>query len=181
MNIIKRLDEEANKARRQYVEQMETNGAAGHLKRREKTCRLAISEISRQQSVLASVQAHLESNNDPVKAATAALDVLRSTASLNSDTDPKGIMDRPNADIHSKEGRLVVFAYPDAGYRRDQEQAEAHLVVGNTYTVERTEVGGWHTDFYLKEVPNMAFNSVHFAPSVPTKISPISDKKGGDA
>ena len=66
--------------------------------------------------------------------------------------------------IPANEGKRVVFAYPNAGYTHDQETAERHLTLGETYTIESTYVGGWQTDFYLKEVPGVAFNSVHFAP-----------------
>lgn len=65
-------------------------------------------------------------------------------------------------DIHSPNGTMVVFMFPNAGWREDQRVAKKHLAVGGKYTVDYTEVHNWHTDVYLKEVPNVAFNSVHF-------------------
>lgn len=64
--------------------------------------------------------------------------------------------------IHAKRGTKVVFAHPSSGYRCHQKAAEKHLVEGVTYTVETTVVGGWHTDVYLQEVPDIGFNSVMF-------------------
>ena len=82
--------------------------------------------------------------------------------------DPNGLMTRPQADIYSEDGQRVVFAYPESGYPHHQETAAKHLTEGATYTIEHTEVGGWHTDFFLWEVPGVAFNSVHFAPAPET-------------
>lgn len=64
--------------------------------------------------------------------------------------------------IWSKPGATVIFANPNAGYPHHQETAAKHLKEGWIYTVERTEVGGWHTDVFLKEIPNVPFNSVMF-------------------
>ena len=36
------------------------------------------------------------------------------------------------------------------------------LEVGKTYTVEEVDVHGWHTEVYLKEIPDVPFNSVLF-------------------
>lgn len=66
-------------------------------------------------------------------------------------------------DIYAKEGSKVVFDKPDAGYQGAVEKAAKHLTVGSTYTVERTEVGGWSTDVYLKEVEGVSFNSCMFS------------------
>lgn len=65
-------------------------------------------------------------------------------------------------DICSKIGSKVKFARVKAGYKHHQETAEKHLKLGETYEVERIDTGGWHTDVYLKEVPNVSFNSVMF-------------------
>jgi hypothetical protein len=65
-------------------------------------------------------------------------------------------------DIYAKEGTKVIFANPTWGYQFDQKMAAKHLKEGAVYTVERTDVDSWHTDVYLKEVPGIAFNSVHF-------------------
>lgn len=48
------------------------------------------------------------------------------------------------------------------GYDSEQARARELLTIGATYTIERTEVGGWRTDVYLKELPGKSFNSVMF-------------------
>lgn len=65
-------------------------------------------------------------------------------------------------DINAKNGVRVIFNNPNAGYEHHQQQAKEHLVAGDQYTVDRTDVGSWHTDVYLQEVPDVAFNSVLF-------------------
>ena len=64
-------------------------------------------------------------------------------------------------DIYSEEGTKVIYT-GKGGYDHHKEHANKHLKIGETYTVDYTDVGGWHTDVYLKEVPNERFNSVHF-------------------
>lgn len=64
-------------------------------------------------------------------------------------------------DIYSKEGTKVKYT-GKGGYDCHKEYANKHLKVGEIYTIDHTDVGGWHTDVYLKEVPDKAFNSVHF-------------------
>ncbi len=65
-------------------------------------------------------------------------------------------------DINSKKGTKVVFANPGSGYEPEQELAKEHLKVGATYTVDRTEVGRFHTKVFLEEIPDVPFNSVMF-------------------
>ena len=65
-------------------------------------------------------------------------------------------------DIHANRGTKVVFAHPDSGYELHQKWAKKSLVEGATYTVDVTVVRGFHTDVYLQEVPDIAFNSVMF-------------------
>jgi hypothetical protein len=69
---------------------------------------------------------------------------------------------KPVMNIRAKKGTKVVFAYPDAGYPFDQEFAKKHLVAGETYTVEKTVIRSCETDVFLKEFPDMSFNSVLF-------------------
>ncbi len=64
-------------------------------------------------------------------------------------------------DIYAEEGKRVKYTGKN-GYEYDKEHANKHLKVGEIYTVENTYVSGWHTDVWLKEVPNEKFNSVHF-------------------
>ena len=64
--------------------------------------------------------------------------------------------------IFAIEGHKVMCSTLDAGYDYHKEVAEKYLEVGNEYTVEKTYVSGYHTDVYLKEIPNIKFNSVFF-------------------
>ena len=70
--------------------------------------------------------------------------------------------------IYAKEGHKITVTEEtiNYGYNHHKEMANKHLKVGEVYTVDHTEVGGWHTDVYIKEVPNIAFNSVHFEDAV---------------
>jgi hypothetical protein len=65
--------------------------------------------------------------------------------------------------IHAKPGAKVVFSNPKAGYPSDQKLAKEHLEVGKTYTVSVTDVDQSRTNVYLKEFPEIAFNSVLFS------------------
>ena len=65
-------------------------------------------------------------------------------------------------DICAPEGTKVVFANPNSGRPLHRETAREHLVLGREYTVQRTRVHHWHTDVYLIEVPDIAFNSEMF-------------------
>ena len=64
--------------------------------------------------------------------------------------------------IYAKSGDKVIFKHPNAGRESDQETARKNLVPNQTYTVDRTKVHDWHTDVFLREVPGVRFNSVHF-------------------
>lgn len=64
--------------------------------------------------------------------------------------------------IYAKEGHKVVTEHLDWGYNLDSEKANKFLVKGQVYTIEYTDVHSWNTDVYLKEFPNISFNSVHF-------------------
>lgn len=68
--------------------------------------------------------------------------------------------------IYAMKGHKVKCETLEAGYDHHKRVAEKHLKVGNEYTVERTEVGGWHTDVYLQEFPDVAFNSVFFEDAI---------------
>lgn len=71
------------------------------------------------------------------------------------------------ADIHSPVATQVRYTGHN-GTDADKAWADKHLTVDAIYTIEWTEVGGWHTDFYLVEIPGKSFNSVHFASVVPS-------------
>lgn len=64
--------------------------------------------------------------------------------------------------IHSQHGTKLFVNTFDAGYSYDKELAQKFLKLGKSYTVDEIEVGGWNTTIYLKEIPNIGFNSVFF-------------------
>lgn len=64
--------------------------------------------------------------------------------------------------IYAEKGDKVVCDTLNAGYEPDREIAKKYLEVGKVYTIEYTEVDDWHTDVYLKEFPNVGFNSAFF-------------------
>ena len=64
-------------------------------------------------------------------------------------------------DIYARAGTKVTFT-GNGGYDSDKKHANEHLSAGEQYTIKRTIVGGWRTDVVLVEVPEKAFNSVHF-------------------
>ncbi len=64
--------------------------------------------------------------------------------------------------IYAKEGDKVICSTLNAGYDSDKRKAEAHLVLNQVYTIARTVVHDWSTDVYLKEIPDVRFNSVFF-------------------
>lgn len=64
----------------------------------------------------------------------------------------------------SEPGEKIVFSFPNNGYEGDRNQAKRCLVEGQTYTIQRIEMHGSHTDVYLKELPDEeGFNSVLFS------------------
>ncbi len=69
-------------------------------------------------------------------------------------------------DIYASKGYKVTVTGRsiNSGYPHDKVLANKFLKVGEIYTVEKTKVGGWHTDVWLQEVPDQFFNSVHFVP-----------------
>jgi len=64
--------------------------------------------------------------------------------------------------IYAEEGHKVIFDHPNAGTDHDQKVCREKLKVGEIYTVVQTEVGGWHTDVWLKDIKG-SFNSVMFS------------------
>ena len=64
-------------------------------------------------------------------------------------------------DIYSEEGTKVIYT-GNGGLDYNKKHANKYLKVGEIYTIDYTDVGCWYTSVYLKEVPNQAFNSVHF-------------------
>lgn len=65
--------------------------------------------------------------------------------------------------IYTKPGATVVFDSPESAFAQEQERARKYLLEGEKYTVEKTEVGGFHTTVFLKEHPDCRFNSCQFS------------------
>ena len=47
-------------------------------------------------------------------------------------------------------------------FAEDDDYARKYLKMGKIYTVEKTEVHSWHTNYFLIEIPGKGFNSIHF-------------------
>jgi hypothetical protein len=63
---------------------------------------------------------------------------------------------------HSPKGTKIKFvAKNPISYGVNQDNAK-HLIIGNVYTVSKTEMHSYHTKVFLDEVPNIPFNSVWF-------------------
>ena len=64
--------------------------------------------------------------------------------------------------IYAIEGHKVRCYTFNAGYDYDKQKAEKYLELGKEYTIDYTIVDSCSTDVYLKEFPNIKFNSVFF-------------------
>lgn len=84
------------------------------------------------------------------------------------------------ADIYSKKGTKVKPIFKNGqlqhGYDTHKKEASKYLKEGQVYTIDRTDVDSWHTNFYLQEFPGISFNSVHFVNEKPIAI-PIEPAK----
>lgn len=67
-------------------------------------------------------------------------------------------------DIYAEPGTKVIFRYSDKEMVNwgSNHDPEVKLVIGEEYTVEKTEIHSWHTKVYLKEFPGLKFNSASF-------------------
>lgn len=65
-------------------------------------------------------------------------------------------------DIYSPRGTKVIYKYSNNGDTSDQELANFHLKLGNTYTIDYTDNYDFCTYVYLTEIPHIGFNSVLF-------------------
>jgi hypothetical protein len=63
--------------------------------------------------------------------------------------------------IYAKKGDKVRFLNEN-GREAERAYAAEILKEGKAYTIDHTDVYGWHTDVYLQEVPGKSFNSVMF-------------------
>lgn len=83
------------------------------------------------------------------------------------------------ASIYSAPGSKVKALFANGeichGSDFDKEKATIFLKPGIVYELDCADIGSWHTDFYLKEFPKIAFNSVHFVYANPIAF-PISVK-----
>lgn len=77
--------------------------------------------------------------------------------------------------IYAKNGDLVI-ATDRNGTDYDKEKVLKHLEVGGVYTVDHTEVSGYHTDVYLKGYTGIAFNSVNFFAYQEPEVAPQEGK-----
>lgn len=64
--------------------------------------------------------------------------------------------------IFAGKGDLVRYQYQEFGYEHDKALCTKHLQLGEVYTVEKTSVGSDSSHVWLKEFPNIAFNTVNF-------------------
>ena len=77
--------------------------------------------------------------------------------------------------IYAIQGHKVKCKTLSAGDEYDKEKAKKYLELEKEYTIDYTIVDNWSTDVYLKEIPNVRFNSVFFKDVV--EQSDKDDKK----
>ena len=65
--------------------------------------------------------------------------------------------------IYAKEDDQVIYQFPDNGYHHHQQTAQKYLIIGQVYTVSYTDIHNLSTNVYLKEFPQIRFNSVLFS------------------
>lgn len=71
-------------------------------------------------------------------------------------------MDNETMYIYAQKGHRVVFTHPNAGRDDEIKDAAEYLTVGETYTVDKTEVHSFHTNVWLEEIPDVYFNNCMF-------------------
>jgi len=64
--------------------------------------------------------------------------------------------------IYTIPGAKVIFSYPTNGYDGDNLIGRQYLTVGYEYTVQRVSIGRSSSRVYLKEVPDIGFNTCMF-------------------
>lgn len=77
--------------------------------------------------------------------------------------------------IYALEGHKVRLIHTDMGYEYQRERVKQYLKLGQVYTVDYTEVHSASTEVYLKEAPDVAFNSTCFEDIKPQ--SPEDDRR----
>ena len=57
---------------------------------------------------------------------------------------------------------LAKYSYPNNGYLSDQKLAKEHLEIGKIYSIKKIDVGDFSTKVWLRDFPEIYFNSVLF-------------------
>jgi hypothetical protein len=65
--------------------------------------------------------------------------------------------------IYSKPGNKIKYDRINAGHTHEQELCKTLLKLNNIYTVYKTVVHSYSSIVYLKEFPNIKFNTVMFS------------------
>ena len=65
------------------------------------------------------------------------------------------------ASINAKEKGMKLVFEGKGGYKLERESAKDKLVIGQSYQVEKIQVGGWNTEVYLQGYKN-SFNHCLF-------------------
>lgn len=68
--------------------------------------------------------------------------------------------------IYALNGHKVKCFTFEAGHDFQKELVKKHLKIGDTYTIERTDVHSSTTVVFLQEFPNICFNSVFFEDAI---------------
>lgn len=66
--------------------------------------------------------------------------------------------------INAQEGDKVIITEDsiENGYEFDKHRTKNHLKIGDIYTIDYSIIHKWSTEVFIKEVPNVSFNSVNF-------------------
>jgi hypothetical protein len=79
-------------------------------------------------------------------------------------------------DIRTEPGMKVIFASPENGYPRDQENCRnLGMEIGHEFTVSDISVSQSSTHFKLMEFPRRSFNSVNFCNVPGQKFVPMEE------
>lgn len=60
-----------------------------------------------------------------------------------------------------KSGDKIRFT-GEGGYDSDKVRADKYLTLDEIYTVDYVDIGNWMSDVYLREIPDVDFNTVMF-------------------
>ena len=86
--------------------------------------------------------------------------------------------------LHAEKGCKCKVVTLDAGWNSEKEIARKFLDINKEYTVEAIELGSYSSEVYLKEIPDISFNSVFFTrvqpPAKKVKVRRINSKIKGE-